>query len=90
MQMSCTCTSFWIINNSQQVLSSLSYLNKVSRAKHFDSFDFTTLYTNIPHDTLKTNLGALIEEAFKVRGAKYLSKKWCGLLGRMSFIEYVY
>ena len=64
---------FWIINNSQQVLSSLSYLNKVSRAKHFDSFDFTTLYTNIPHDTLKTNLGALIEEAFKVRGAKYLS-----------------
>ena len=78
---------FWIINNSQQVLSSLSYLNKVSRAKRFD---FTTLYTNIPHDTLKTNLGTLIEEAFKVRGATYLSKKWCGLLGLMSFIEYVY
>ena len=47
---------FWIINNSQQVLSSLFYLNKVSRAKHFDSFDFTTLYTNIPHDTLKDEL----------------------------------
>ena len=64
---------FWIINNSLQVLSLLSTLNVGSKAKHLDSFDFATLYTNIPHDSLKCNLKELITEAFKVRGAKYLS-----------------
>ena len=64
---------FWIINNSLQVLSLLSTLNVGSKAKHLDSFDFATLYTNIPHDSLKCNLKVLITEAFKVRGAKYLS-----------------
>ena len=43
-----------------------------SKAKHIDTSDFATLYTNIPHNSLKSNLHMLIEEAFKVRGAKYL------------------
>ena len=30
------------------------------------------MYTNIPHDALKTNVRNLVREAFKVRGAKYL------------------
>ena len=42
------------------------------RAKSFDSFDFSTLYTNIPHEALKTNIRNLIREAFKIRGSKYL------------------
>ena len=64
---------FWVINNSQQVLSRLANINQTNRAFHFDSFDFTTLYTNIPHNSLKYNLQALIGEAFKVRGNKYLT-----------------
>ena len=48
-------------------------VNITSTAKHFDSFDFSTLYTNIPHDSLKCNLKELIQEAFRVRGAKYLT-----------------
>ena len=35
-------------------------LNRTKRAKQFDSFDFSTLYTNIPH------------EAYRIRGEKYL------------------
>ena len=38
---------FWIVNNSIQVLSHLSTLNKGSKAKHLDTFDLATLYTNI-------------------------------------------
>ena len=30
-------------------------------------------YTSIPHDSLKNNMNILIDEAFKVRGAQYLS-----------------
>ena len=63
---------FWIIENSTEVLDRLHNINKTSRAKCFDSYDFATLYTNIPHDALKTNVRNLVREAFKVRGAKYL------------------
>ena len=65
---------FWIIDNSKEVLDKLHICNtnKNSHAKHFDSYDFATLYTNIPHGTLKTNLRELINEAYKVRGAKYI------------------
>ena len=63
---------FWIINNSQQVLTTIQNLNATTKPKCFNSFDFSTLYTNIPHGSLKSNLCELIREAFKVRGASYL------------------
>ena len=63
---------FWIIDNSMEVLDRLRNINRTSRANSFDSFDFSTLYTNIPHEALKTNIRNLIREAFKVRGSKYL------------------
>ena len=64
--------AFWIINNSQQALKVLHEVNGTSRALHMDSFDFSTLYTKIPHDSLKSNLKDLIQEAYKIRGAKFL------------------
>ena len=45
---------FWIINNSQQVLLTLNIINYFSTARHFD---ITTLYTSIPHTTLKEAQG---------------------------------
>ena len=63
---------FWIINNSIEVLDRLHKINKTSRAKQFDSYDFATLYTNIPHNALKNNIRSLVREAFKIRGAKYI------------------
>ena len=55
---------FWIIDNSQQVLSALSKINYFSTAKHFD---FSNLYTSIPHTSLKEALTSLIKEAYRVR-----------------------
>ena len=63
---------FWIINNSTEVLERLHKINKTSRAKQFDSYDFATLYTNIPHNALKNNIRSLVCEALKIRGAKYI------------------
>ena len=40
--------------------------------KHFDSFDFSTLYTSIPHDSLKIALTSLVKEAYRVRGNEFL------------------
>ena len=71
---------FWIINNFTEVLDRLHQINKTSRARRSDSYDFATLYTNIPHDALQNNMRNLVCEAFKIRvceafkkrGAKYL------------------
>ena len=63
---------FWIIDNSQQVLSALSKINYFSTAKHLDSYDFSTLYTSSPHTSLKEALTSLIKEAYRVRDNIYL------------------
>ena len=63
---------YWIVDNSQQVLTSLNKINYFSTAKHFDSFDFSTLYTSIPHVSLKQALRSLIQEAYKVRDNIFL------------------
>ena len=60
---------YWIVDNSKEVLKWLHTINNVSQAKCFDSYDFATLYTNIPHG-LKMNIRNLVREAFKVRRAK--------------------
>ena len=64
---------FGFINNAQLVLQSMHTLNDISAARTMDTFDFSTLYTSIPHHSLKSSMKQLIEDAFKVRGAMYLS-----------------
>ena len=61
---------FWIIENSQQVLDHLVKI--ISSAMHVDSFDFSNLYTSIPHASLKTALVSLIKEAYKVRDSIFI------------------
>ena len=63
---------FWIIDNSQQVLSALNKINYFSTARHFDSYDFSTLYTSIPHAALKEALETLVREAYRVRDSEYI------------------
>ena len=63
---------FWVIENSQQVLKTLIRINYFSLAKHNDSYDFSTLYTSIPHDFLKHAMKCLIQEAYKVRDNMFL------------------
>ena len=46
-------------------------INHFSKAKHFDISDFSTLYTSIPHVSLKLALTALIQ-AYRVRNCIYM------------------
>ena len=63
---------FWIVDNSQQVLNRIHKTIYFSPAKPFDSFDFSTLYTSIPHDFLKIALTSLVKETYRVRGNEFL------------------
>ena len=47
--------NMWILKNSTDLLSSLSHLG-VHRATSIETFDFSTLYTSIPHDLLKSRI----------------------------------
>ena len=54
---------FWSIKNSVEVLSKLS--SRGFRATSLSTYDFSTLYTTLPHNTIKEKHVDLIECAFK-------------------------
>ena len=56
--------NMWIIQNSTNLLSSLGHLG-VHRATSIQTFDFSSLYTYIPHDLLKSRMNNIINSAFK-------------------------
>ena len=56
--------SMWILKNSTNLLSSLSHLG-FHRATSIQTFDFSTLYTSILHDLLKSRMNSIINNAFK-------------------------
>ena len=63
--------SKWIFNNSLDVLRTLEEkrltLNKVS------TWDFSTLYTSLPHAKLKLRLHDLLERVFITRGKSFIA-----------------
>ena len=54
----------WILKNSTNLLSSLGHLG-VHKATSIQTFDFSILYTSIPHDLLKSRMNNIINNAFK-------------------------
>ena len=58
--------NMWILKNSTNLLSSLSHLG-VHRATSIQTSDFSTLYTSIPHDLLKSRMNSIINNAFKYK-----------------------
>ena len=68
----------WRLKNSTNLLSSLGHLG-VHRATSIQTFDFSTLYTSIPHDLLKSRMNSIISNAFKHknRATQYTHIKVC-------------
>ena len=54
--------NMWILKNSTSLLSSLGHLG-VQRATFIQTFNFSTLYTSIPHDLLKSCMNNIINDA---------------------------
>ena len=63
---------FGLLTTLLKYWTELHQINKTSRARKFDNYDFATLYTNILHNALKNNIRSLVCEAFQIRGAKYV------------------
>ena len=50
---------YWSVKNSGEVLSKL---HSIKVAKLLSTYDFSTLYTTLPHDLIKSKLTGLIEK----------------------------
>ena len=67
VKFNCDChkvNNMWILKNSTCLLSSLDQLD-VHTAKSVQTFDFSTLYTSIPHDLLKSRISNLVHNTFR-------------------------
>ena len=65
--------TFWIIQNNSPVTETINRLNKRGRAKSIDTFDFSTLYTKIPHDKLLYVLNSLVDFCFEGGMSEYVA-----------------
>ena len=73
---------FWVIQNSKPVIDKLNNINNRNNARTITTYDFSTLYTNIPHADLIMKLEKIIDIAFKGGKAKYIRVNdnrayWC-------------
>ena len=62
---------FWSIKNSGEVLNKLK--SRGFRATSLATYDFSTLYTTLPHNLIKEKLINLIEWTFKREGSPYIA-----------------
>ena len=63
---------FWVLQNSTPVIDILNKINRKRNAKSISTFDFSTLYTKLPHNKLIKELSAVIDFAFEGGKCKFI------------------
>ena len=58
-------SNFWIIQNNTPVVERIDKINHKKKAFSIRTFDFSTLYTKIPHHLLKGALSEIVDFCFK-------------------------
>jgi len=77
---------FWVIQNSKSILLKLEKLNAKKAAKKISTFDFSTIYTKLPHDDLINVLKDLVEFVFNGgRKTPDGNRKYLTVKGRTCF-----
>ena len=64
---------FWVIQNNKPVIDDINKISRRKAAKTVSTFDFSTLYTKIPHNKLISVLNNIIDFAFKGGTRDYIS-----------------
>jgi len=70
---SCGINSYRIVGNSSKVHQMIKKSNEQKNVENIATYDFSTLYTNIPHDKLKTRMADVISKAYEGSGKTYIS-----------------
>ena len=71
--------TFWVIQNNSLHLECISEISKRKNAKQISTFDFSTLYTKIPHEKLRNILYKVVDFVFKggTRDYMIINRKGC-------------
>ena len=64
---------FWVVDNNSDVVAALDKISAKGKARSISTFDFSTLYTKIPHDKLIDVLNQLVDFVFNSSDRVYLS-----------------
>ena len=56
--------TFWVVQNNKPITDAINKLNERNKANSISNFDFSTLYTKLPHNKLLMVLHHLIEFCF--------------------------
>ena len=75
-----TAKTFWVIQNNEDVLKSIRKINRRNSARSINTYDFSTLYTKIPHQKLLEVLNELVDFCFKGGTDEQLSLTKTGLI----------
>ena len=70
--------TFWVVQNNKPVTDAVNKLNKRNKAKSISTFDFSTLYTKLPHNKLLMVLHHLIDFCFDGGENKFIQFKNIG------------
>ena len=68
--------SFYIINDRQNVINFMNTSNrnrKYGGSKSIQTYDFSNLYTSLPHPKLKTNIKTFVLNAFGEKNKKFIN-----------------
>ena len=63
---------FWVLQNADPIITTLRNINRKKNAKSISTFDFSTLYTKLPHDKLITQLSKVIDLVYKGGDKKFI------------------
>ena len=63
---------FYVIDNNEPVLDFINSNNLKKGFKSINTYDFSTLYTSIPHDQLKDNLSKFITRVFDFKQKPFI------------------
>lgn len=65
--------TFWVIQDNKPVLDTMKHVNRYRKARTIETFDFSTLYTKIPHDKLTDVLCKLVDFCFEGGPHEFIS-----------------
>ena len=65
--------TFWVVQNNKPVTDSIKKFNARSKGTYISTFNFSTLYTKIPHDKLISVLNSIVDFCFNGGECDYLA-----------------
>ena len=58
-------SKFWVLQNEDPVIENINIINRKKKVKSIATYDFSTLYTTLPHDKLIKRLCNVIDFVFE-------------------------